>query len=108
MGQVSYFLIPKKLELGARASFLFDDLTDVGVNLNMGGNNITRLGNPALKGGDVNGDSDNEQEYTLGANYYFNGFNAKLQAQYTMFVDGIVGPDDLVNHIGLLQLQVNF
>lgn len=107
MAQASYFVIPKKLELGLRTAALIDDMTNANVNINMGAGNITRLGGN-LSGGDVDGDSDNEWEYTAGLSWYFSGFNAKVQAQYTLMIDGVPGPDDLVNHIGLVQVQLGF
>lgn len=103
----SYFIIPKKFEIGLRYAALFDDINDVGVNINMGAGNKTRLGGN-LRGGDVGGDSDNEWEATLGMNYYIDGYNAKIQGEYSMVVDGIAGPDDLVNHIGMLQVMIGF
>lgn len=107
VGQASYFIIPKKLELAARASALFDDTTNAGVNINMFAGNITRLGGN-LSGGDVGLDSDNEYEFSGALSYYAFGYNLKLQAQYSMIIDGILGPDDRTNHIGMVQAMVGF
>lgn len=103
----SYFLVPKKFELAVRYSQLFDDVTDAGVNINMAAGNRTKL-ESSLSGGDVDGDSDNEWETSVGLNYYVSKYNVKVQGQYLMVVDGIPGPDDLVNHIGMAQVQLQF
>ena len=103
----SYFIIPQKLEMGIRYAGLFDDINNAGVNINMGTSNRTRLGGN-LSGGDVGGDSDNEWETAVALNYYIQKYRVKLQAEYMMVVDGIAGPDDLVNHIGQMQVQLDF
>lgn len=105
--QAGYFIIPKKFEIAVRTSALLDDINDAGLNMSMGASADTRLAG-ALAGGDVNGDSSNEWEYTAAMSYYLKGYNVKLQAQYTYMLDGIAGPDDLVNHIGMFQVQVAF
>lgn len=107
VAQTSYFLIPKKLELAARASALFDDTTNAGVNIAMGAGDITRLGGE-LSGGDVGGDSDDEYEYSAALSYYAFDYNLKIQAQYSFVIDGILGPDERTNHIGLVQAMVAF
>lgn len=111
--ETGFFFIPKRLELALRASALIDDLTNAGVNLNMGSGNETSLGvkgSSLHKGGDSGDDSDNEWEYSAGLNYYFgpNGYNTKVQAQYTFLLDGQAGRDDLTSHIGQIQFQVQF
>ncbi|MCP5464594.1 MAG: hypothetical protein H7A33_06185 [Deltaproteobacteria bacterium] len=102
-----YFVIPKKLEIGVRASALFDDINESGLNIDYVTTNATRLGGN-LSGGDVNGDADNEWEYTAGVNWYIKDTNIKFQTQYTLYVDGIPGPDDLVNHVFMAQIHLNF
>lgn len=107
--ETGYFFIPKKLELALRASALIDDLSNAGLNQNMQGGNESSLGGAhALR--DVGGDSDNEWEYSAGLNYYFgpNGYNTKVQFQYTFFLDGRAGPDELATHFGQVQFQVQF
>lgn len=107
--ETGYFFIPKKLELALRASALIDDLSNAGLNQNMLGSNESSLGGAhALR--DVGTDSDNEWEYSAGLNYYFgaNGYNTKVQFQYTFFLDGRAGPDELATHFGQVQFQVQF
>lgn len=106
--QSGFFVIPKRLEFAVRHTALLDDITDVGVNLNMATNDLARLGG-TYAGGDVNGDSDNEYAFSGVINYYFNeSYNWKIQTQYTLNIDGIPGADDIVNHIVMTQFQVNF
>lgn len=105
--QASYYVIPSKLSFGLRHSALLDDITDVGVNLNMTGGRLSALkGNFA--GFDLNGDSDNEYEYSAALNYDFSGMNIRLQSMYALIIDGIPGPDDTLSHIIMLQGQVKF
>ncbi|HLD45070.1 MAG TPA: hypothetical protein VJC18_06505 [bacterium] len=107
----SYFVIPKKLEIALRGDALLDDITDAGVNLMMDGANDDGFFAPnvaTLSGGDIDGDSANEYAGTLCMGYYFAGKNAKIQAEYTFNLDGIVGPDDRVYHVGQVQVQLGF
>lgn len=105
--QASYYAIPNKLFFGLRHSALLDDITDVGVNLNMTGGRLSALkGNFA--GFDLNGDSDNEYEYSAAVGYDISGFNVRIQSQYALIVDGIPGPDDTLSHIVMLQGQIRF
>lgn len=105
--QASYYILPGKLSFGVRHSALLDDITDAGVNLNMTGGRLSALkGNFA--GFDMNGDSDNEYEYSAALNYDFSGANIRLQSQYALIVDGIPGADDNLSHIVMLQGQVRF
>jgi phosphate-selective porin OprO/OprP len=60
--QGGYFVIPKKLELAARYSWINQD-------------------NPNQK-------NQNEKEYTGGLSYYLDGHNLKLQANYSYFRTG--------------------
>lgn len=112
VGAVGYFVLPKKLEIVARASALIDDLTDAGVNLNMASCTSTGMkfsGSCAYQGDDIDGDSDNEWQYSGAINYYpFGSYNLKMQGEYTFVIDGIPGPDDRANHIVLVQAQVGF
>ncbi|MBU0505054.1 MAG: hypothetical protein ABII18_13435 [bacterium] len=103
-----YFLIPQKLELAIRGAALFDDITDSGLNLGLATDGDTRLNDPSLGGGDVDGDAFNEYEGSIAMGYYFEGFNVKIQAQYSFFLDGIAGPDDRIYHVGMLQLHMHF
>lgn len=105
--QASYYIIPKKLSFGLRHSALLDDISDVGVNLNMQGGRLSAL-KGIFTGSDVDGDSDNEYEYSAAINYDFKGFAARIQAQYALVIDGIPGPDDRLSHIAMLQTQVGF
>jgi len=102
------FIIPKKLEFGIRASMLFDDITESGNGIDLGAGMDTRLGPDALGGGDVGADASNEWESSAAINYYFKGYKAKVQAQYSFVHDGVQGPDDLIYHLGMLQVQLNF
>ena len=105
--QASYYILPGKLSFGLRHSALLDDLTDAGVNLNMNQGRLSALkGNFA--GFDLNGDSDNEFEYSAALNYDFSGFNIRLQGQYALIDDGIPGRDDRLSHIVMLQSQLRF
>ena len=107
VAQASYFLVPKTIEVGLRASALFDDTTNAGLNIGMYAGNITRI-KGYLSGGDIDEDSDNEYEFSGALNYYVNGYNLKIQAQYSMIIDGILGPDDRTNHVGLVQAMMGF
>lgn len=105
--KAAYFLVPKKFEVALRHSALLDDINDVGINQNMTAGNIGALGGQHIAV-DVNGDSDNEYEFSGGLNYYFVGHTVKLQAQYSYIIDGIPGADNRVYHVGILQGQVGF
>lgn len=109
---LGYFVIPKKLEIGGRFSMLFDDITESGNGIDLAVDMDTRLGpsvgfNP-LGGGDVNADASNEWESSAAINYYFFGYKAKVQGQYSFVHDSVQGPDDLIYHLGMVQLQLNF
>lgn len=105
--KAAYFLVPKKFEIALRHSALLDDINDVGINQNMTAGNIGALGGQHIAV-DVNGDSDNEYEFSGGLNYYFVGHTIKMQAQYSYIIDGIPGADNRVYHVGILQGQVGF
>lgn len=105
--QAGYFLVPKHFEIALRHSGLWDDTGNDGINLNMNSGSITGLGG-VNDGVDETADSDNEYEYTAGLNYYFKGHDLKLQAQYSLIMDGVAGVNDLVNHIAMLQTQLAF
>lgn len=107
VAQASYFIVPKKLEFAVRASGLFDDTTSANVNYNMGAGDMTQMGGE-LSGGDVGMDSDNEYEFAGALSYYAHGYNLKIQTQYSLVIDGIEGPDDRTNHIGIVQAMVGF
>jgi hypothetical protein len=105
--QAGYFLVPKHFEIALRHSGLWDDTGNDGINLNMNNGSITGLGG-VNDGVDETADSDNEYEYTAGLNYYFKGHDLKIQAQYSLIMDGVAGANDLVNHIAMLQTQLVF
>jgi hypothetical protein len=102
-----FYAIPKKLEFAIRAAALFDDITDSGLGLLLATGGDTRLGGN-LGAGDVDGDAFNEYEGSVAMSYYFTGYNAKIQAQYSFFLDGIAGPDDRIYHVGMMQVQLGF
>lgn len=102
-----YFVIPEKFEIAARVSSLFDDTGNNGGGVYYNNGSLTNLGG-VNDGVDEAGDSDNEHEYSLGLNYYIKGYNLKVQAQYTYMLDGQAGANDLVNHIGMLQTEMQF
>lgn len=105
--QVGYFIIPKKLEIAARASSIFDD--DSSTIFTNG--SLTGLGG-LFDGVDEGSDADDEHEFSLAMSYYFNKTNIKLQAQYTMMLDGTTADslagESITNHIGMLQAQLEF
>ena len=106
--QVGYFFIPKKLEFALRQAALLDDLNDRGLNLNMTNGSLTGLSG-VNAGVDQNGDSANEYEYTGALSYYIKGHDIKIQAQYSLLMDGLTtSSSSLQNHIGMLQGQFSF
>ncbi|MBF0104042.1 MAG: hypothetical protein HQM16_01835 [Deltaproteobacteria bacterium] len=105
--KASYFLIKKKLEVALRGAGVIDDMTNSYLNLmtaRSGDNDLPGQ----LGGGDVDGDPANEWEGGVCFGYYFVDKNAKLQAEYKMTLDGIVGPDDRIYHVGMLQATLAF
>jgi phosphate-selective porin len=78
LAQVGYFLMPNELELAARLAMVFPDA-----------------------GGD-------QGEYTGGLNYYFDGHNVKIQADYSALTteDGISAGNDRFDNRVRLQVQV--
>lgn len=104
---VTYFVIPKKLELAARFSILFDDIQSVGNNLVMGVADETGFAVP-YQGGDAGEDSADEWEATAAVSYYFYDHNSKLQLQYIYMNDGQSTGPALVAHMGFLQFQLGF
>ncbi len=105
---LSYFPIPKKLEIAVRGDVLFDDITSAGNNLLMFAAGDTALSDN-LAGGDLDGDSANEYAGTFCIGYYFAGKNAKIQAEYKYMLDGVsTGADSRTYHIGQLQVQMGF
>ena len=105
--QAGYFVIPKKVELAARASMLFDDLSDNGGGVYFDNGSLTGLGG-VNDGVDEGADADNEQEYSAVINYFIKGYNLKLQAQYSFILDGVAGANDVVNHLGMVQGTLEF
>lgn len=110
--QAAYYVIPKKLSVALRHSALIDDINDVGANINMRASSISSLvsetlGN-AYRGTDVGGDSDNEYEFTGAISWDIKDFNARLQTQYSLIIDGIPGADNLMNHFLMTTVQVKF
>ena len=59
-------------------------------------------------GVDEGSDAANEHAFSLALNYYINNTPIKLQAQYTFMIDGIAGSNDIVNHLGVAQAQIEF
>lgn len=105
--QGGYFFVPERFEIAARAAMLFDDLGDNGGGSVFNNGSLTNLGG-LFDGVDEGSDTANEQEYSLVFNYYIKNTAIKLQAQYTCMMDGIAGRDDIMNHIGMVQAQLEF
>lgn len=82
--QAGYFIIPKRLEIAGRYSFvdLDDDVPLEGV--------------------------DEIREYTGGLNYFFNGHRSKLQANIVKVVEDMISGDDEDDYKFQLQYQIYF
>lgn len=78
MAQVGYFLMPKEFEVAARVAQVMPDA-----------------------GGD-------QAEYTGGLNYFLDGHNVKVQADYSMLTvdDGVAVGNDRLDHRIRLQFQI--
>lgn len=106
--QAGYFLVPEHFEVALRASSLFDDIGDnATTNVWVNNGSLTNLGG-FFDGVDEAGDSSNEHEFSLALNYYIKNTNIKLQGQYSFVLDGQAGRNDIVNHIAMVQAQVEF
>ncbi len=79
--QAGYFLIPERLEIGARGALVRKDL-----------------------------DADDDDEIEAGPvlNWFFEGHGLKLQADYTALIDEEPGEDSTTDHMVRLQLQASF
>ena len=103
--QLGYFFVPEHFEMAVRMSSLFDDTSNSGNASIFNNGSLTSLGGN-FDGVDEGSDADNEHEFSLVGSYYFSGTPIKLQAQYSFMLDGVAGTDDIVNHIGMIQAQI--